>query len=121
MNEKHICCICNEEFIGFGNNPWPLKEDGLCCDECNMKVIEARLKNLKEREKASDEMSDERATLITNSLENMLQDMEESEVLSAIVMMLEYYTYKFKRDFTSTLTLVKKGYDKYIEFLKESD
>lgn len=120
MNEKHICCICNEEFIGFGNNPWPLKEDGLCCDECNMKVIEARLENLKEREKA-DNMNDLRASLITGKLEDLTSDLEESEVLSIIVMLLEFYTYKFKKDFTSTLNLVKKGYNKYIEILKESD
>lgn len=43
MNEKHVCCICGKEFIGFGNNPYPLKEEGLCCNKCNEKVIEARI------------------------------------------------------------------------------
>ena len=48
MKEKHICCICGEEFKGFGNNPYPLvKEEGArCCDECNDKVIEARINAL---------------------------------------------------------------------------
>ncbi len=40
------CCICGKEISGYGNNPWPLdKSDGArCCDECNAKVIIARLK-----------------------------------------------------------------------------
>lgn len=45
-NMKYVCCICGEEFNGFGNNPWPVvKEDGaLCCDNCNWNtVIPARL------------------------------------------------------------------------------
>lgn len=44
MNEKHICCICGEEFIGFGNNPDPIKKEGRCCDICNNRVILARLR-----------------------------------------------------------------------------
>ena len=32
---------CGKEIIGFGNNPWPIKD---CCDECNSTVvIQARL------------------------------------------------------------------------------
>jgi hypothetical protein len=43
--KKHTCCICGKEFEGWGNNPWPIKQDGECCDECNQnKVIPARLK-----------------------------------------------------------------------------
>ena len=37
------CCICGCEFTGFGNNPFPLSNDGRCCDECNGKVIEVRM------------------------------------------------------------------------------
>lgn len=41
---KHTCCICGEEFVGYGNNPEPYKKDGVCCDACNIKfVIPARL------------------------------------------------------------------------------
>lgn len=25
MKEKHICCICGKEFVGYGNNPYPIK------------------------------------------------------------------------------------------------
>ena len=50
MKEKHTCCICGCEFEGFGNNPYPLVKDdeARCCDECNNKVIQARIDALNE-------------------------------------------------------------------------
>jgi len=40
----YTCCICGEEFDGYGNNPEPVKHSGRCCDACNSKfVIPARL------------------------------------------------------------------------------
>lgn len=44
MEEEYICCICGKKFKGYGNNPWPLKEKGRCCDECNDKVVEERMR-----------------------------------------------------------------------------
>ena len=52
MDEKHICCICGQEFNGFGNNPYPVNSDenARCCDDCNItKVIPARLEELQNR------------------------------------------------------------------------
>ena len=47
--EKTICCICGKEFEGWGNNPWPIKPEGKCCDECNFTVVvPARMESLKE-------------------------------------------------------------------------
>ena len=43
MSKKFICCICGKECEGYDNNPWPIKKEGKCCDECNKKVIEERL------------------------------------------------------------------------------
>ena len=39
------CCICGKEIMEkYGNNPWPVKEEGECCDDCNIKyVIPARI------------------------------------------------------------------------------
>ena len=37
--EKKTCCICEKQFEGFGNNPWPVCEFGECCDECNASVV----------------------------------------------------------------------------------
>ena len=49
------CCICGKEIIGFGNNPWPVKDSGCCCDECNSEsVIQARIEMLARR-RADDE------------------------------------------------------------------
>ena len=39
MEEEYICCICGKRFKGYGNNPDPVKEEGRCCDECNIKVV----------------------------------------------------------------------------------
>jgi hypothetical protein len=47
---KKICCLCNKEFTGWGNNPSPLKEQGECCSVCDQtKVIPARLNELQKK------------------------------------------------------------------------
>ena len=47
--KKFRCCICGREVAGHGNGPYPIKEDGQCCDRCNWTVV------LKERKRLSDE------------------------------------------------------------------
>lgn len=39
--ETFQCCICNEVFTGWGNNPYPIsqKEDDRCCDICDGSVV----------------------------------------------------------------------------------
>ena len=51
--KKEKCCICGEIIEGYGNNPYPLKNKGRCCDICNMKVIEERLKRIIANKKKS--------------------------------------------------------------------
>jgi hypothetical protein len=43
------CCLCGIQFVGFGNNPYPLKDEKHdCCNDCNTtKVIPARLRVVK--------------------------------------------------------------------------
>ena len=36
---RKTCCICDREFIGFGNDPYPVKDKGTCCDQCNSEVV----------------------------------------------------------------------------------
>lgn len=43
---KKVCCICEKEFHGYGNNPEPVfpieDENGnrnYCCDWCNLHVV----------------------------------------------------------------------------------
>lgn len=44
-NEKKKCCLCGEEIEGFGNRPYPLADEGECCETCNItRVIPARFK-----------------------------------------------------------------------------
>ena len=48
---EYTCCICGDDFEGYGNNPAPYKESGKCCDACNRKfVIPARLMQLQDEE-----------------------------------------------------------------------
>lgn len=41
---EYTYCLCGTVHEGYGNNPYPLKEDGECCPDCNLKVISARVK-----------------------------------------------------------------------------
>ena len=41
-DHTQVCPICGKTFIGYGNNPYPVAKDGLCCDDCNMLVIVMR-------------------------------------------------------------------------------
>lgn len=50
-NKAKTCCICGKKFWGWGNNPYPIKDDGECCDECNKQVIAARLLRIIRKEK----------------------------------------------------------------------
>lgn len=52
MNEKKLqkCCICGRLFEGIGNNPYPVKKTGRCCDYCNdTRVIPERVRRLLNR------------------------------------------------------------------------
>lgn len=35
---KQICSICGKEYVGYGNNAYPIN-DGRCCDNCNKEVV----------------------------------------------------------------------------------
>ena len=38
------CCLCGKKVKEYGNNPYPLRARGKCCDKCNMDlVIPARI------------------------------------------------------------------------------
>ena len=41
--ETKTCCICGKSFKGYGHNPHPLKDEGVCCDKCNNKVLVERV------------------------------------------------------------------------------
>jgi len=44
--EESECVLCGEKFNEYGNNPYPLAEEGECCDSCNNDVIYARLEEM---------------------------------------------------------------------------
>lgn len=44
--ETKTCCICGKSFKGHGHNPHPVEIEGVCCDECNAKVVMKQIKQL---------------------------------------------------------------------------
>lgn len=45
-DHEFTCCICGKVVVEWGNNPYPVKEEGECCDRCNNeRVIPERLKD----------------------------------------------------------------------------
>ena len=37
------CVMCGGDAGEYGNNPAPLHDEGVCCDECNMEVVLTRI------------------------------------------------------------------------------
>ena len=52
--EGFKCVICGSWALGwgsgkkYGNNPEPLETHGECCNDCNIKVIKARLERARD-------------------------------------------------------------------------
>lgn len=44
--KKFTCVLCKGKFRGWGNNPYPLKDNGRACDDCNVDVVLARINRL---------------------------------------------------------------------------
>ncbi len=56
MTKEQTCVICERKFIGWGTNPAPIANKGVCCDECNaIYVIPARFSKLLEREETKND------------------------------------------------------------------
>ena len=61
LEDEHKCCICGEPIEGHGNNPFPVKAEGDCCDKCNAEVvIPARIEKMKAAasEKVNEELTE---------------------------------------------------------------
>ena len=33
------CCFCKKDVGEYGNDPYPVKEDAVCCDKCNLEIV----------------------------------------------------------------------------------
>ena len=54
--KTEVCCICGEEYEGYGNNAEPYKK-GYCCDACNLKfVIPARMQAMTKNESLNEDL-----------------------------------------------------------------
>lgn len=47
-NDSKICSICQDDYVGFGNNAEPIN-NGRCCNDCNRIVVAARLMAMAKR------------------------------------------------------------------------
>ena len=41
--ENKECVMCGGDAGEYGNNPAPLHNEGVCCNECNMEVVLTRI------------------------------------------------------------------------------
>ena len=44
------CVLCGEKQHGYGNNPAPLADKGMCCDKCNKKVLSERTRGYRQEQ-----------------------------------------------------------------------
>lgn len=44
--QKFTCCLCGNISYGHGNDPYPLRNSGRCCDLCNQVVILRRISKM---------------------------------------------------------------------------
>lgn len=76
-DREYDCVLCGKHFTGWGNDPWPVAEDGRCCDKCNMeKVLPARINLMKSHK---NESLEERVITPTDTLEGVKKDFIEDE------------------------------------------
>lgn len=84
LKDEHKCCICGEPIEGHGNNPFPVKTEGDCCDKCNAEVvIPARIEKMKAAasEKVDEELTEtESEEVKPTSEESEEESLEEKEV-----------------------------------------
>lgn len=84
LEDEHKCCICGEPIEGYGNNPFPVKTEGDCCDKCNAEVvIPARIEKVKAAasEKVNEELTEtESEEVKSTSEESEEESLEEKEV-----------------------------------------
>lgn len=84
LEDEHKCCICGEPIEGHGNNPFPVKTEGDCCDKCNAEVvIPARIEKMKAAasEKVNEELTEtESEEVKPASEESEEESLEEKEV-----------------------------------------
>lgn len=75
--ESKKCVICEKNFTEIGNNPFPIKKEGECCDKCNLeKVIPARINMLK-----NNSLKDQETNMVLyNELKNKILNANKDNI-----------------------------------------
>jgi hypothetical protein len=53
--EEYICCLCGDRCEGYGNNPYPIKLRGRCCNTWDGYVILKRIYEWKKQKEKQHE------------------------------------------------------------------
>ena len=48
MKKKRRCCICGKVMVEYGNNPYPVKTEGYCCNVCKKEIDNANRRTTSE-------------------------------------------------------------------------
>ena len=81
------CAICNEVYEGYGNNPYPVCENGRCCDSCNStKVIPARIQGPYDPSKSPKWTHEQQKSFITDLTMIKKQYFEDMDVAVEVSM-----------------------------------
>lgn len=118
--EKQVCCICGEEYTGYGNNAEPYKK-GRCCNECNRKfVIPSRLSQLRKSKNESLKLTEEdlKNWCSDNDANYYTQDIKNNKVIiRGLKEDLAEYDFKTKElkvfDYSGTTTQEQDLEDDY--------
>ena len=85
------CCICGEKFEGFGNNPFPVKTEGVCCNDCNNLVVSARIMGIKDNEEYKQTITDSLCFYITEKLKQEIYAANEKSGVVGVRKVLKKY------------------------------
>lgn len=84
------CCICGNEIVGMGNNPYPVEKEGECCDICNLqKVIPERIMLMKH--KMMEETVEQIAKQITDKITKEIIDANNTKGIVGVNEVLDKY------------------------------
>lgn len=81
------CCFCKQELKGFGNDPFPLRKNGRCCDSCNLQYV-TLVRYLLLQSKAEGKDADQIIKLVKDKMkadfeENNLRNKDREEAVSS--------------------------------------
>jgi len=117
-DDEKTCSLCGKKFIGHGNNPAPLKGE-TACDKCNLiKVIPARLEQM--RNQHASKVKDENTLDVENALKMHIESniAAEEEAILAYELAIETATAIGDEESVKIFTHIKEEEEHHLKELK---